>query len=260
MSHRTPLILVTNDDGVHARGLEVLRQAAAPLGDVVVVAPTREQSAQSHALTLDRPLRHIEHGPDLHSVDGTPADCVYLALFERRFLPRQPDLVLSGINHGHNLGTSVFYSGTIAAAREAALRGIPAIAFSAAPNSDPAPFIQLATELSQRFLKACASIEGAPLLSVNFPKDSYRGVQVTRVGRQVYEERVITRLDPNDREYFWIGGKVTEGGELEGTDAHAIRLGYASITALALEATHVEHQSVAAQVANGTRPIEGDNL
>src|SRR5947207_14366132 len=125
-----PLLLITNDDGVHAAGLQLLREALQPLGRVVVVAPTTEQSASSHAITIDRPLRHVQHGSDVHSIDGTPADCVYLALFEPRFLPRRPDVVLSGINHGTNLGTSVFYSGTVAGAREAALRGIPAIAFS----------------------------------------------------------------------------------------------------------------------------------
>ncbi|MEY4582799.1 MAG: hypothetical protein RL701_7502 [Pseudomonadota bacterium] len=158
MSNRRPLILVTNDDGVHAVGFRVLRQAAATLGDVVIVAPTREQSAQSHAITIDRPLRQIEYERDVHSVDGTPADCVYLALFERRFLPRRPDVVLSGITMTwrHNLGTSVFYSGTVAAAREAAMRGISAIAFSAAPGSDITQFLQLTTELTQRFVLATA--------------------------------------------------------------------------------------------------------
>src|SRR5690242_349876 len=125
-----PVLLVTNDDGVHAEGLRLLRAALLPLGHVVVVAPSNEQSATSHSITLDRPLRHVEHAADVHAIDGTPADCVYLALFEPRFLPRRPDLVVSGVNHGANLGTSVFYSGTVAGAREAALRGIPAIAFS----------------------------------------------------------------------------------------------------------------------------------
>src|SRR5262245_61886880 len=131
-----PILLVTNDDGVHARGLHLLREALLPLGHVVVVAPTNEQSATSHAITIDRPLRHLQHATDVHSIDGTPADCVYLALFEPRFLPRRPALVVSGVNHGNNLGTSVFYSGTIAGAREGALRGIPAIAFSHDGDAD----------------------------------------------------------------------------------------------------------------------------
>jgi 5'-nucleotidase len=247
-----PVILVTNDDGVHAAGIRALRSAVLPLGHVIVVAPTREQSASSHSITIDRPLRHIEHEADVHSIDGTPADCVYLALFERRFLPRRPDLVISGINHGPNVGTSVFYSGTIAGAREAAMRGVPAIAFSAASNADFARDAALAAVFAQRLLSAqstARSEEGTPLLNVNFPQDTPLGTLVTRVGRQVYEEHVIPRLDPGGREYFWIGGRVTEGEELAGTDAHALAAGYASITPLALEATSAAHAAIAAIVA-----------
>lgn len=254
--HR-PLILLTNDDGVQARGLRLLRQAALAVGDVVIVAPTREQSAQSHAITLDRPLRHIEHEKDVHSIDGTPADCVYLALYERRFLPRTPDIVLSGINAGYNLGTSVFYSGTIAAAREAALRGIPALAFSARPDVDLAPLQTIATNLTRAFAQSALHAATTPLLNVNFPNGPCQGVRVTRVGRQVYDERVIPRIDPNGREYFWIGGRVTEGTEPEGTDAHAVLLGYVSVTPLALDSTNAEHWETAGQVANALSH-EGD--
>lgn len=255
MSELRPLILVTNDDGVQASGIQALRRAALELGDVVVVAPTQEQSARSHAITIDRPLRHIVHEPNVHSIDGTPADCVYLALFERRFLPRRPDLVLSGVNHGPNLGTSVFYSGTIAGAREAAMRGIPAIAFSAFSDADFSALTPHIARITRRLLQVSApgEAEHPVLLNVNFPKQTVRGVRVTRVGRQVYEERVIPRFDPNGREYFWIGGRVTEGGEPEGTDAHAVSLGYASVTPLSLEATNAEHWTIAAQVS-----LEGD--
>jgi 5'-nucleotidase len=256
-AERRPLILVTNDDGVQARGLRALRQAALEVGDVVVVAPTREQSAQSHAITLDRPLRHIEHEQDIHSIDGTPADCVYLALFERRFLPRRPDIVLSGINAGHNLGTSVFYSGTIAAAREAALRDIPALAFSAPVNADLQPLAAIVTSLTRAFAQCAAQAPTTPLLNVNFPGAACKGVRVTRVGRQLYDERVIPRVDPNGREYFWIGGRVTEGSEQEGTDAHAVLLGYVSVTPLALGSTNADHWETAAEVANALSH-EGD--
>jgi len=253
-----PLILLTNDDGVQARGLRLLHQAAMAVGDVVIVAPTREQSAQSHAITLDRPLRHIEHARDVHSIDGTPADCVYLALYERRFLPRKPDIVLSGINAGYNLGTSVFYSGTIAAAREAALRGIPALAFSAPPDVDLLPLQTIATDLTRAFAQSALQAATTPLLNVNFPYGPCKGVRVTRVGRQVYDERVIPRIDPNGREYFWIGGRVTEGTEPEGTDAHAVLLGYVSVTPLALDSTNAEHWETAGQVASALSH-EGDN-
>lgn len=258
MTERRPLILLTNDDGVQARGLRVLRQAALAVGDVVIVAPTREQSAQSHAITLDRPLRHIEHERDVHSIDGTPADCVYLALFERRFLPRRPDIVLSGINAGHNLGTSVFYSGTIAAAREAALRGIPALAFSAPPDVDLQPLQEITASLARAFAQCAPQVSTTPLLNVNFPGGACKGVRVTRVGRQVYDEQVIPRIDPNGREYFWIGGRVTEGTEPEGTDAHAVLLGYVSVTPLALDSTNADHWETADQVANAIKETNRD--
>ena len=128
-----PLILLSNDDGVNARGLRALRDALVVLGRVIVVAPTSEQSASSHALTLHRPLRHRVVDEDVHSVDGSPADSVYVALYRADLLPRWPDLVVSGINRGYNLGTDVYYSGTVAAAREAALRGVPAMAICLLP-------------------------------------------------------------------------------------------------------------------------------
>lgn len=249
MSER-PVILITNDDGVNARGVRALRAAVLALGRVIVVAPTREQSASSHSITIDRPLRHIQHDVDVHSIDGTPADCIYLALFEQRFLPRKPDLVLSGINHGHNLGTSVFYSGTIAGAREAAMRGIPAIAFSAPPDTDVERDATHAALIAQRFLDASrAAGNEVALLNVNFPKGDPRGRRVTRVGRQVYEENVIPRRDPGGREYFWIGGRLIDSGQRDGTDAHAVEQGYVSITPLALEATHHAQLDLAQQTA-----------
>ncbi len=249
MSER-PVILITNDDGVNARGVRALRAAVLALGRVIVVAPTREQSASSHSITIDRPLRHIQHDEDIHSIDGTPADCIYLALFEQRFLPRRPDLVLSGINHGHNLGTSVFYSGTIAGAREAAMRGIPAIAFSAPPDTDLERDASHAALLAQRFLAASHAAGGeVALLNVNFPKGDPRGRLVTRVGQQLYEENVIPRRDPGGREYFWIGGRLIDNGARDGTDAHAVEQGYVSITPLALEATHHAQLELAEQTA-----------
>jgi 5'-nucleotidase len=244
-----PVLLLTNDDGVQAEGLRALRAALLPLGHVVVVAPTTEQSATSHSITLDRPLRHIEHAPDLHSIDGTPADCVYLALFEPRFLPRRPDLVVSGINHGANLGTSVFYSGTVAGAREGALRDIPAIAFSHQGQVD-APWIGgYVRDMVERFLAAEKPRGHAVLLNVNFPADTPRGVRVTRVGRHVYEEQVIPRLDPGGREYFWIGGRVIDYGEIVDSDKRSVDDGYVSVTPLALEPTESQHVSLALQVA-----------
>jgi 5'-nucleotidase len=217
---------------------------------VVTVAPTTEQSATSHAISIHRPLRHIQHAPDLHSIDGTPADCVYLALFESRFLPRRPDLVVSGVNHGGNLGTSVFYSGTVAGAREGALRGIPAIAFSRGAGPDALWIADYLRDMVQRMLSVDKPTTGHPLLmNVNFPDDVPRGTRVTRVGRHLYEEAVIPRLDPGGREYFWIGGKIIDYGEVVGSDKKAVDDGYVSVTPLALEPTSSEHTSAADYVA-----------
>jgi 5'-nucleotidase len=244
-----PILLLTNDDGVHARGLRTLREALGQLGRVVVVAPTTEQSATSHAITIDRPLRHTEHASDLHSIDGTPADCIYLALFEQRFLPRRPDLVVSGINHGSNLGTSVFYSGTVAGAREGALRGIPSIAFSHDGEGDAEWLASFVCAMVGRMLSVGDAPSHVPLLNVNLPREAPKGVRVTHVGRHIYEERVIPRVDPGGREYFWIGGKVIDYGVTEGSDKKAVDDGYVSITALALEATARAHDGIARQVA-----------
>lgn len=250
-----PLILLTNDDGAHAAGIRALREAVQHLGEVVLVAPTYEQSGMSHAITIDRPLRHVDLGDGMHSIDGTPADCVYLALFESRFLGRRPDLVLSGINHGGNLGTGVFYSGTVAGAREAAMRGIPALALSMAQMDEPGSTVnvqaaaELSAELAERLLKATPEEGQATLLNVNFPAAPYAGVRVTQVGRQVYEENVIPRRDPGGREYFWIGGRPKDDGQVDNSDAKAIADGYVSVTPLQLEVTKTEHLSMAALVA-----------
>lgn len=257
MSDDKPLILLTNDDGVHAAGLAALRRAASVHGRVVAVAPTYEQSGSSHSITIDRPLRHVEHAEGLHSIDGTPADCVYLALFERRFLGGvRPALVISGINHGYNLGTSVFYSGTVAGAREGSMRGLPAIAFSAHPRADMDAVAGLAGGMIARMLQAAQPPGPAVLLNVNFPAGPVRGARVTRVGRQLYEEEVIPRRDPGGREYFWIGGKLIDDGQVQDSDAGAVRDGLVSITPLELEVTKPEHLAMAAHVL-GPQLLQG---
>jgi 5'-nucleotidase len=247
-----PILLLTNDDGVQAAGLRTLREALLPVGHVVVVAPMYEQSARSHSINVDRPLRHVEHATDLHAIDGTPADCVYLALFEARFLPRRPDLVVSGVNHGTNLGGDVFYSGTVAGAREGALRGIPGIAFSHAGGADLPWIGSLVRTMTERLLRAPRAEGATVLLNVNFPKEEPRGVRVTRAGRHVYEEQVIPRIDPGGREYFWVGGRVVDYGAVPDSDKRCVDDGYVSVTPLALEPTSSEHTGVAREVA-GTR-------
>jgi len=198
-----PLILLTNDDGVAAAGLAALRQSVLDLADVVVVAPASEQSATSHSITLVRPLRHELLEDGVHSVDGTPADCVYLALFEERFLPRKPDLVLSGVNHGTNLGSDVFYSGTVAGAREAAMRGIPAMAFSYQGKRNFERCQPLIHDMVERFLQHEAPVGQTALLNVNFPAETARGILPTTLGKRLYAERVVARRDPRSRVWLW---------------------------------------------------------
>lgn len=254
-----PLILVANDDGVHARGLVTLFEAMKGLGDVVAIAPTAEQSAGSHSLTLSRPLRHRQVEEGIHSVDGTPADCIYVALYRAGFLPRWPDLVVSGINHGYNLGTDVFYSGTVAAAREAALRGLPAMAFSLGPNGSFAEAAKVATVLAARMLEAPREGgELGTLLSVNFPPGSaYRGIRATRLGRRIYAEEVTVREDPRGKEYFWIGGPGARHEPVEGSDTEAVDAGYVSVTPLLLDATDPDELGLAAWIAAGSRGERG---
>ena len=162
-----PLILLSNDDGYRAQGINAMRRALSEFAEVVVCAPEIEQSATSHALSVHRPLRVFESEPGIFSIDGTPADCVYVALHGKtRILPRWPDAVVSGVNHGVNLGDDVFYSGTVAAAREGALKGIPALAISAARDAD----LGAAAELGARLTLALAALApGAALVNVNVP-------------------------------------------------------------------------------------------
>ncbi len=231
-------VLLSNDDGVHARGLEAL--AAAFEGDEVwVVAPDREQSASSHAISLHRPLRMIELAPRRYAVDGTPTDAVYMGLnLVLRRTP--PDLVVSGVNHGPNLGNDVLYSGTVAAAMEAALLGVNALAVSLA-GSPPHDFSEAARFTVALARRVVASPPPAPLLlNVNVPPGPVRGYRFARLGRRTYGNEVVEKVDPRGRKYYWIGG---EGGptneDIPGSDCNAALLeGLVSVTPLHLDSTH----------------------
>jgi 5'-nucleotidase len=245
-----PLILVCNDDGVHAPGIQALRQAMTPLGRVVTVAPEREQSAGSHAITLSRPLRHRGLEADVHAIDGTPVDCIYVALHHGSLLPRTPDVVVSGINHGPNLGLDVFYSGTVAAAREAALRGIPSMAFSMVGRGDFDAAAVRAREMVERFLSMTLPAEGTALLNVNFPGGEPLKTRATSLGRRHYSEGVEIRQDPRGRDYFWIGGPgEARHAPIEGSDTEAVDAGYIAVTPISLQATNPDHLGAAAFVA-----------
>jgi len=238
---KRPLILLSNDDGIDAPGLAALVAAVQELGDVIVAAPDRERSAASHSITLNSPLRVDEVAPRRYAIDGTPVDCIYIAALH--LAPRRPDLCISGINDGFNLGSDVFYSGTVAAAVEATLRGIPSIAVSAErhrPHSfeAAAEFVrELAAETLARSKVSSPFPEGA-LLNVNVPAGGIAGYQVTFLGRRVYRDQVDVRSDLRGRSYYWIGGPEERATDLPGSDCSAVQSGRASVTPLALDLTH----------------------
>jgi len=231
-----PLILVTNDDGVHAPGIKALAGALAALGEVHVVAPDREVSACSQSLTLKHPLRAEKIQEQVHSVDGTPADCVNLALV--KLLPRRPDLVVSGINRGANLGEDVFYSGTVGGAREGTFFRVPSIALSLAARAevDFAHAAAFAVKLAGMVLE-----KGLPertLLNVNVPAGTPVGAMITVQGRREHEGTILEGLDPRRRTYYWIEEGSDRWLTDETSDIHAIRQGYISITPLHTDTTH----------------------
>jgi 5'-nucleotidase len=235
-----PLLLVSNDDGIHSLGLAALEAAMREVGEVVVVAPDREQSACSHSLTLHRPLRIDEIGPARYVVDGTPTDCVNLAI--NGILPRRPALVVSGINKGANLGDDVTYSGTVSAAMEGTLLGVPSIALSLIGRHE------FAFEAAARFARRLAGWvldRGLPpdtLLNVNVPQlpdgATPKGVARTRMGRRRYGDAIVEKVDPRGRKYYWIGGEELDFLEEEGTDFFAVRQGLISVTPIHLDLTN----------------------
>lgn len=230
-----PKILVTNDDGVAAPGLRHLAKALARLGEVVVVAPDREQSASGHALTLHRPLRMDEVSEGVYSVDGTPTDCINLAvlwLLDESL----PDLIVSGINSGLNLGDDVTYSGTVSATFEGALLGIPSVAFSQDVR-DGFSFERsaaFAANLVETLLGE--DLQKNLILNVNFPAGPHQGLLWTRLGKRVYQQVVAEKVDPRGRRYFWISG-TPQWHDEAGTDHQAVRTGNVSVTPLHLDLT-----------------------
>lgn len=253
---RRPLVLLSNDDGYASPGLRKLFDALRTWADVVVVAPESEQSASSHSLSLHRPLRARRVEDDVFAIDGTPADCVYVALYaDRRFLPRWPDVVCSGINRGLNLGQDAFYSGTVAAAREGALRGIPAIASSAHINANLARVAMLTSDLARALFdetKDTASprpgptiSRRTPLLNLNVPQAWTGEVRRTRLGSRLYEEIIDIRVDPRGREYIWVGGPGVRHEREPGTDTDAYDDGAASVTPLLLDLTRIDDDNLA---------------
>jgi 5'/3'-nucleotidase len=228
------VVVLTNDDGVHAPGLAALEKALAELGDVYVVAPEREQSACGHALTLHRPLRALPMGERRFSVNGTPSDCVNMAVLG--FLPETPVLVVSGINHGANLGDDVTYSGTVSAAMEGTILGVPSIAVSLVDGGDFEVAGRVARLIAMRVL--VGGLPGNTLLNVNVPPQPPRGIRMTRLGHRVYKEKIVEQTDPRGRSHYWIGGGEARWDDLDGTDMGAVHDGYVSLTPLHLDLTN----------------------
>lgn len=233
-------ILVTNDDGIHAPGIKSLADALRKVGEVVVVAPDRERSAVGHSLTLHHPLRALQIGPDIFAVDGTPTDCVNLGI--HNLLSFKPDIVVSGINRGANLGDDVTYSGTVAAAMEATLMGIPAFAVSLVAQGMGTHYdsaANFAVKLACRIHEQ--GLPGDTFLNVNVPDlpyDSLLSSCITSQGRRSYQGSIVDKLDPRGHKYYWIGSTELSFLDLEGTDFHAVSRGHVSITPLHLDLTN----------------------
>ena len=230
---------MTNDDGIHSEGLIALAEAMSELGSVYVVAPDRERSAAGHSLTLHHPLRLEEISLNRYSLDGTPTDCVNLAV--NGLLGFRPDIVVSGINKGANLGDDITYSGTVAAAMEGTLLGIPSIAVSLDSKSD---FVfDAAAESAARIVKIVMS-KGMPadtLININVPNlpdKELKGWKITRQGKRIYGDAIIENIDPRGRKYFWIGGDVLGFEHVDDSDFQAISEGFVSITPLHLDLTN----------------------
>lgn len=239
----TPLrILVSNDDGIGAPGLFVLTQELRALGEVTVVAPDRQQSAVGHAITMNYPLRAVPYHRNEqffgYAVDGTPADAVKLAV--KCLLPGRPDLLVSGINHGSNTAINIIYSGTVSAATEGTILGIPSIAVSLTTymEADFGYAAKFAARLSRMVL--ANGLPQGTLLNVNvpaLPEESIRGVRVTRQGDSSWEDTFDVRRDPSNREYFWLTGKMKVIDSDPGTDQVAVRDGYISVTPIRYQLT-----------------------
>ncbi len=237
-------ILVTNDDGIESRGIHALVHAMRRLGDVIVIAPDRQQSAVGHALTVASPLRATPFSRDGEvigwAINGTPADCVKLGV--STLMEQRPDMIISGINHGSNTSVNAIYSGTVSAATEGTLMGIPSMAVSLATfdeSADMSLAAEVAYEVASRLLSLDLPL--GTLLNVNvppIPREDYKGLRVTRQGHSEWKDRYDVRLDPHGKPYYWLTGDFVTVTELEDADDIVVANGWASITPLHYELTN----------------------
>ncbi len=236
-------ILISNDDGINSEGIHKLHETLKKLGEVYVVAPDRDQSAVSHSLSLFRPLRLEKISQFVYSVDGTPTDCVNLAI-NGILRDKKPDLVVSGINKGENLGDDITYSGTVSAAMEGTLLGIPSIAISITGREDfNFDYALHHTDLIAKYVLE----KGLPkdtLLNVNIPNvpaNEIRGIMITKQGKRLYDEPIVEKVDPRGKKYYWIGGDELGFLDIENSDLVAIKEGYVSVTPIGLDLTNFGH-------------------
>jgi len=232
-------LLISNDDGVHAKGINVLADELKKIAKVTVVAPDRERSAAAHSLTLHHPLRVEKVKTSYYAVSGTPTDSVILGVCE--VLKKKPDIVVAGINNGPNLGDDITYSGTVAAAIEGTLLGIPSFAISMASNND------YNFETGAHYAKIIVNMimkHGLPadtLLNVNVPNlpvDEVQGIMITRQGKRVYDNSIVKKKDPRGKDYYWMGGEEIGFKNEPGTDFEAIGMGCVSVTPVKLDLTN----------------------
>ncbi|MCS7258757.1 MAG: 5'/3'-nucleotidase SurE [candidate division WOR-3 bacterium] len=239
MSKKVPRILITNDDGIGVRALEIIERAVASLGEVFVVAPQENQSAASHSFTLRKPIKICEVKTNWYAVDGTPTDCVLIAY--HALLNKNIDLVLSGINNSPNMGDDVLYSGTVAAAIEGTILGIPSIAFSYLKDGKNVKIAQkLVYYLTENILHY--GLPPKTLLNVNIPAQKIRGIKITKMGKRIYQDMAIRNDNPQGEISYIIDGKLSYKPE-SGTDFEAVANGYISITPLHLDMTNYQEIS-----------------
>lgn len=247
-------ILISNDDGVHAPGLAYLANALGKIADITVVAPDRNRSGVSNSLSLEHPLRVITASSGFYSVNGTPTDCVHLAV--TGLLKEMPDMVVSGINEGSNLSDDVIYSGTVAAATEGRFLGLPAIAISlAGPRCEHYDTAAQVAKILVEQLKQ-QPLTSMTILNVNVPDlpfSELKGIQVTRLGTRHIAEPTIKAVDPRGRKIYWVGPPGTEQDAGPGTDFYAVNSGYVSVTPLHFDLTH---HKVLDELSNWVQPLQ----
>ncbi len=230
-------ILVTNDDGINSTGIKTLVQVLANIGKVITVAPDRDNSAVSHSLTMNRPLRVTQNNTTNYAVDGTPADCVALAL--HKILKTKPALLVSGINAGPNLGDDISYSGTVSAAMEGTMYSIPSMAVSLAGETNYTNAAKIASQIAIKILNM--GLPENTLLNINIPDiEETRGIRVTRQGRRLWQNSIQETFDPWGKMFYWIGGGTPIKDSASDTDVRAIEEGFVSITPIHLDKTNHE--------------------